>query len=110
MIAAPTVARVVAALISVKWAGQTFLDWLNRSHVLRHRNAVPKALEGTIDEATYRKASDYTLAKSKLDQLETGWSAVVLLVVLFSGVLAWAYGVFSGRFGNSAWAMAGFLF
>src|SRR6266581_470201 len=110
MISASTAGWVVAALILVKWSGETFLSWLNRGHVLRHRNTVPKAFEGIIDEATYRKSNDYTLAKSKLDQIETAWDVVVLLVVLFSGVLAWAYGVFSGRFGNSAWAMAAFLF
>jgi STE24 endopeptidase len=35
---------------------------------------------------------------------------VVLIAVLFSGVLPWAFGRFSASFGTSIWAMAGFLF
>jgi STE24 endopeptidase len=34
----------------------------------------------------------------------------LLIAVLFSGVLPWAFGRFSANFGTSVWAMAGFLF
>jgi STE24 endopeptidase len=35
---------------------------------------------------------------------------MVLIIVLFSGLLPWAFGKFSGSFGTSILAMAGFLF
>src|SRR5438067_455819 len=103
-------AWLVAGLILIKWAAQEGLDWLNRSHVLKHRETVPKVFEGTIDERTYRKSVEYTLAKSKLEQVETAWNVVVLLAVLFTGVLPWSYGAFAKSFGTSAWAMGAFLF
>jgi STE24 endopeptidase len=41
--------------------------------------------------------------------VELTYHTLVLLVVLFSGVLAWAFDVFQRHFGGSAWSMAGFL-
>src|SRR3954453_7355921 len=110
MITASEIAWVVAGLILLKWAAQKFLDWVNRSHVKKHQDIVPKAFEGVIDEPTYRKSTEYTLAKSKFEQIESGWSVVVLMAVLFCGVLPWAFGAFRGQFGTSAWAAAAFLF
>src|SRR3954463_5959780 len=110
MISKSTTVTVVALLILAKWAAQAWLGWLNRGHVLNPRNAIPKPLEGVIDEPTYRKSADYTLAKHRLDQIDMALSVIVLLLVLFSGVLPSSFTAFSNRFGHSAWAMAGFLF
>jgi len=104
------IAWVVAGLIVLKWAAQEALDWLNRRHVTKHKDAVPKAFEGVIDETTYRKSTEYTLAKSRFEQIESGWSVLILLILLFSGVLPWAFSTFRGHFGGSAWAGAAFLF
>ena len=68
------------------------------------------AFRGIIDEATYRRSVDYTLAKSRFGDIVTFLDAVVLIAVLFSGVLPWAFGRFSASFGASVWAIAGFLF
>ena len=38
------------------------------------------------------------------------FDAVLLIAMLFSGVLPWAFGGFTASFGTSVWAMAGFLF
>jgi len=103
-------AWVVAGLIVLKWAAQEWLEWLNRRHVIRHRDAVPEAFQGVIDETTYRKSTDYTLASSKFEQVETAWSVLILLIFLFSGILPWGWKRFLGNFGHSVWAAAGFLF
>jgi STE24 endopeptidase len=100
----------VAALILVKWAAQIWLEWLNLKHVRAHADAVPDAFKGVVDEATYRKSVEYTLAKGKFDQIETAYQVIVLLLILFSGVLPWAFNLFSNWLGTSAWAMAAFLF
>ena len=80
MISKSTTVTVVALLILAKWAAQAWLGWLNRGHVLKHRNAIPKPLEGVIDEPTYRKSADYTLAKHRLDQIDMALSVIVLLL------------------------------
>jgi len=63
-----------------------------------------------LDEETYGKSVRYTLAKGQLEQLETTYHALVLALVVFSGVLAWGYQWFERHLGGSAWAIAAFLF
>src|SRR5262249_103700 len=75
-----------------------------------HSAAVPEAFKGTIDEATYRKSIEYTLAKGKFEQFETSYSVAILLLILFCGVLPWAFNLFFSKLGSSAWAMAAFIF
>ncbi|EEF62021.1 M48 family metallopeptidase [Pedosphaera parvula] len=97
-------------LILARWLAQLWLARLNQKNVLAHANEIPRAFEGTIDRETYHKSVQYTLAKSKYGQLETTYELVVFLLVLFTGVLPWAFGYFTNRFGTSAWSMAAFLF
>jgi STE24 endopeptidase len=99
-----------AALILLKWAAQIWLERLNLSHVRTHAGAVPEAFKGAVDETTYRKSVEYTLAKGKFDQIETTYQVAILLLILFSGVLPWAFNLFTRWLGSSAWAMAVFLF
>jgi STE24 endopeptidase len=104
------VGLTVAVLILLKWAAQIWLEQLNLNHVRAHSAAVPEAFKGVIDEPTYRKSVDYTLAKGKFDQFETTYQIAIPLIVLFSGVLPWALNLFTHWLGASAWAMAVFLF
>jgi STE24 endopeptidase len=101
---------VVVLLILVRWAVEFWLARLNHAHVLRHAHAVPEPFKDIIDPATYGRSVQYTLAKSRLHQWELAWSTVVLAVTLFSGVLPWAFGLFTERFGASIWSMSAFLF
>src|ERR1044071_5808377 len=97
-------------LLLAKWAAQVWLEGVNRRHVLAHAGAVPQAFKEIVDEATYVKSVQYTLAKGRLDQIETTYDAVVLLVALFSGLLPWGYRWFTHWWGGSSWAGAAFLF
>jgi len=103
-------APLVLVLILAKWAAQVWLERLNQRHVLAHASAVPEAFKGIVGEATYAKSVQYTLAKGRLDQIETTYAAAVFLAVLFSGVLPLGYQWFTHRLGGSAWAAAAFLF
>jgi STE24 endopeptidase len=103
-------AGAVAALIGLKLLVDLGLDRLNQRHVAAHADAVPEAFRGVVDADTYRRSVAYTLARSRLGQLETVWDAVVLLAVLFSGVLPALWRAWSGRFGEGELATAGFLF
>ncbi len=102
-------AAIALLLIVARWAAQLWLERLNRRHVLAHAGAVPEAFKGVVDEPTYAKSVQYTLAKGGLDQIEVTWDSAVLLLVLFSAVLPWGFGVFAQWLGHSAWAMAAFL-
>lgn len=104
------IAFIIASLIVLKLAMQLGLARLNQRHVCAYADAVPAAFKETMDEATYAKSVEYTLAKSRLSQFEDIYDAIILLVVLFSGVLPWAFRFFQQRVGTAAWAMAVFLF
>ncbi|MDB6111217.1 MAG: peptidase, partial [Pedosphaera sp.] len=107
---AATVTLVVLMLILARWAAQFWLARLNQRNVLAHAEAIPEAFNGIIDDATYAKSVQYTLAKSRLGQIEMTYDAVILAIVLFSGLLPWGFGLLTGWLGTSAWAMAAFLF
>ncbi len=97
-------------LILTRLAAELWLAALNRRHVLAHAGEIPPPFRGIIDEPTYKKSVAYTLAKERFGNIEEIWSTAILLTVLFSGVLPWAFHSFSHGLGESAWAMAAFLF
>ncbi len=104
------IALIAAGLILLKWAAQLGLEHLNRRQVLAHKDAIPAAFKDVVDETTYAKSVRYTLARGSFSRWADTFDTVVLLLVLFSEVLPWAFKFFGGQFGSSAWAMAGFLF
>jgi STE24 endopeptidase len=101
---------IAAALLVARWAAERWLDRLNRRNVLAHAGAVPEAFANTMDVATYAKSVEYTLAKSRFGEIEETFSTAVLAVVVFSGILPRGLEWFTDRFGDSALAMAAFLF
>jgi len=103
-------AIIALALILSRAFAELWLSRLNQWHVQAHADAVPPALREMVNEPTYHRSIDYTLAKSRFGEVVTLFDAVLLIGVLFSGVLPWAFGWFTTSFGTSVWAMAGFLF
>src|SRR6184192_4124597 len=97
-------------LILARAITELWLSRLNQRHVRVHANEVPPAFRGNIEETTYCRSVDYTLAKSRFANIASVFDAVVLLAVLFSGVLPWAFERFSVSLRSSILAMAGFLF
>ena len=103
-------AVIALLLILGRVFAELWLSRLNRSHVCAHANDVPTVFHGMIDEPKYRRSIDYTLAKSRFGDIVNMFDAAILMAVLFSGVLPWAFERFSANFGSSVWTMAGFLF
>src|SRR5436309_7472853 len=101
---------IALLLILARAVAELWLSRLNQRHVRAHANELPPAFRGVIDEATYGRSVDYTLAKSRFADITGVFDLVVLIALLFSGVLPWAFGRFTASFGRSIWAMAGFLF
>ena len=106
----PPFAFIVLVLILARAITELWLSQLNQHHVRAHVNEVPPAFRGIIDEAIYRRSVEYTLAKSRFGDIADVFDVVVLIAVLFSGVLPWAFGRFSASFGSSILAMPGFFF
>ena len=100
---------MVIGLMVARLAAQLGLEALNRSEVRRRAGALPPALTGVMDEATFAKAADYTLAKSRFGSLEMCYEAVVLAVAVFSGLLPWLWARFDALAPGAAWSGALFL-
>ena len=100
----------VTGLVLAKWAVELWLSHLNRRHVLAHSGAVPEAFKDTVDEQTYARSAQYTLANGRLDEIETTFGATLLVLVLWGGILPWGYSLTTRLLGESVWAIAGFLF
>ena len=100
---------LVVVLILAKWLMQLWLNRLNRRHVKAHADRVPEAFRETMDEATYTKSVDYTLARNAFSAFSISWHFILLIVVLFSGVLPWLLHGYSSQLGDGLWVMAGFL-
>src|SRR6476646_3360313 len=103
-------AIIALVLILAPAVAELWLSRLNQRHVRAHALEVPPAFREMVDESTYRRSVDYTLAKSRFGDIATLFDAVLLIGLLFSGVLPWAFGSFTAAFGTSVLAMAGFLF
>ena len=105
-----TVALIVAGMILARLAVELWLSALNCRHVSAHASAVPTAFQGFIDQPTYEESITYTLAKERFGNIEGVYNTAVLMVVLFSGILPWAFEHASQALGHSVWAMAAILF
>ena len=102
-------AIVALLLILARAITELWLSRLNQRHVRAHANEVPPEFREIIDEPTYRRSVDYTLAKSRFGEIAGAFDFLLLIAVLFSGALPWAFGKFTANFGTSVWAMASFL-
>ncbi|HTL66455.1 MAG TPA: M48 family metallopeptidase [Lacunisphaera sp.] len=99
----------VVLLVLLRLAAQLALETVNRAEARRHAAQRPPAVAEVMDEATYAKSVEYTLAKSRLASVESGYDVAVLLVVLFSGVLPWLWRRFDALAPGAAWSGALFL-
>jgi len=101
---------IALVLILARAIAELWLSRLNQRHVRAHANQVPLAFREMIDNTTYRRSVDYTLAKSRFGEAVTLFDVVLLIALLFSGVLPWTFEKFTATFGASVLAMASFLF
>ncbi len=98
----------VIALVA-KTGMELLLEALNRSYVRARMGKLPEGLEGVMDEETYAKSNEYTLAKSRFGAWEMIFDAVVLAAVIIFGVLPFLFDWWVGFAGDSIWSSALFL-
>lgn len=99
----------VLALIAARLGAQLALEWLNRAESRLHAGVLPGAMTGIMDEATFARATDYTLAKSRFASWEMIYDSLVLAGVLLCGLLPWLWNALSAIGGGAAWCGALFL-
>jgi len=103
------IAWIVVALMVAKLGSELLLSRLNRSEIVRHAGAMPPAFAGVMDEATFAKSVEYSLAKNTFGHFELAWGTAVLALVVFSGLLPFAWDAWTALAGTAAWSGALFL-
>ncbi len=98
----------VVALVA-KTGMELLLESLNRSHVKARAGSIPEGLDGVMDEETYAKSNDYTVAKSRFGSWEMVFDAVLLAVIILLGVLPVLFSWWTGFAGEANWSSALFL-
>src|SRR6186713_2115044 len=101
-------AIIALVLIFSRALAELWLSRMNQQHVRAHSGELPLAFREMVDEPTYLRSIEYTLAKSLFGDVVTLFDTALLIAILFSGVLPWAFEKFTGAFGTSVWAMAAF--
>lgn len=101
--------QAVLLLVAARLVAQLALEALNRAETRLHAGVLPGGLAGIMDEATYAKSSDYTLAKSRFTAFELVYDAVVLVAAVFSGLLPWLWARIDALAPGAAWSGALFL-
>lgn len=77
------------AALAVAIATRLWLAARQVRHVRAHRSAVPATFAETIPLSAHQKAADYTVAKVKLQAIDTVVDAAFLLVLTLGGLLQW---------------------
>ncbi len=78
---------IALGLLALRLAASLVLSALNRAEVRRNAVSAPPAVAATMDAATYRRAVDYTLARSRFGMLSEVFDTLVLALALLGGIL-----------------------
>ncbi|HYF44523.1 MAG TPA: M48 family metallopeptidase, partial [Ramlibacter sp.] len=70
---------VFAGFLLASLAVKLWLATRQTRHVARHRDMVPAMFAGTISPDAHRKAADYTIAKNRVDLVDTALAAAITL-------------------------------
>ncbi|MBT6381625.1 MAG: M48 family metallopeptidase, partial [Opitutales bacterium] len=104
-----TLELIFVVALALKSGAELLLEKLNRGQVIQFSDKAPEGLNGIMDDETYAKSNLYTLAKSRFGSIELLFDAVILAVVILSGLLPALFSWWSGWLGDSNWASALFL-
>ncbi len=94
---------IAVLLIIVKFIVFLRLERLNMGVARKHQQTPPTDALVLMGEEKYQRSLAYTLAKARLNIIETLFGNVLLLGVLFSGVLGWWFAL-AGRWSTGIWA------
>jgi len=101
---------IVTAFLCAKLLLQFWLEILNAREVRAHCREIPASFAGVMDQSTYEKSVEYTLAKSRFSRVQLVWDVLILGIVLFSGLLPALYQKIVPSSGGSVFSEAAYLF
>jgi STE24 endopeptidase len=86
---AKTILILYIILFSIKFIWETFLELLNQSYIKKRNVNPPEFVNLIMDENTFKKASEYTIEKSRFSVLTSFLQSVFLLILILSGFLGY---------------------
>jgi len=92
---------VILVLIFARLVWESALSLLNIAEVKRRGQNPPQHILEVMDDKTYAKSVEYTLAKERLGLFGGFYETLILLAILFSGFLPWIYSFFWSEAGLS---------
>lgn len=104
-----TLEIVFATGLILKMGAELVLETINRGHVRKFGEKAPEGLDGIMDAETYAKSNQYTLAKSRFGSLVLVFDALILAIVVLSGILPALFDWWSEWRGDSNFSSAVFL-
>ncbi len=86
---AKSILTLYIILFSVKFIWETVLELLNQSQIKKNTKNPSKIINSIMDEKTFKKASEYSLTKSRFSIFSSIFSAAFLLILILSGFIGW---------------------
>lgn len=94
---------LVAAL--AQFVFELFLKLKNERHMASMRSVIPSGVEAVMDEDTWKKATDYSIEKSKSSRLEE-LIGILLFPFFLLFLFPWTFGKWSTSLNDSIWQCA----
>ena len=94
---------IVAALFQLVF--EFVLKLKNEKHMSSMRSEIPSRIHAIMDETVWRKATDYSIEKSKSSRMEESWG-IVMFPVLFLVLFPWTFSTWSTSLKDSIWQCA----
>ncbi len=93
---------VILAALALRTLAEALLNRLNANRVSSLSKSLPEEVKGLFDEKTWKKSTNYTLAKSKVGLWEELYDAL-LFVPILAFFMPWAYESWSGGANAGPW-------
>ena len=90
--------------VAVSFALHYWLALRQASYVAAHRGAVPEAFKSKVSLEAHQKAADYTLAKSKLGNIDSLISTVTLLLFTLGGIINAIFNYWADTITSPIWS------
>ena len=97
---------IALCLIIIRYGFEFWLDHLNTTHVRKNAKSVPEAFKEIMDDQTYQKSVEYTLAKARHGTILDSYSTGLLILILFTGIIAETFTYITDFIGGSEFAAA----
>ena len=97
---------IALCLIIIRYGFEFWLDHLNTTHVRKNAKSVPEAFKEIMDDQTYQKSVEYTLAKARHGTILDSYSTGLLIIILFTGIIAETFTYITDFIGGNEFATA----